>query len=73
VTEEARLLFLAIAERYLAAGCPERAGWHFDTREQTDLHRELESAGLIQRAFGVVGGFAWRLTDAGVERAQPHA
>ena len=69
VKEEATVLFLGIAQRYLAAGCPERGGWYFDIGEQSDPHRELEAAGLVQRPFGVVGGFAWRLTDAGVTRA----
>jgi hypothetical protein len=69
VSEEAQKHFQKLAERYLSAGSPERASWYFDNGEMTELHRELESAGLAQRTFGTVGGFAWRLTEAGVERA----
>ena len=36
----------------------------------TDTLRELENAGLVQRVFGVLGGFAWRFTEAGTERIQ---
>ena len=39
----------------------------------TDTLRELENDGLVQRVFGVVGGFAWRLTEAGVARAQQNS
>ncbi len=57
-------------ERYLAAGSPERGGHVFGVGELTDAHRELESAGLVQRVFGAVGGVAWRLTETGAERAK---
>lgn len=73
MSEQARAHFLGIVERYLAAGSPERGGWSFDVAQMTDLHRELETAGLIQRAFGVPGGFAWRLTEIGVERGKQSA
>lgn len=70
MNEQGESYFRAIAERYRAAGCPPHGNWHFDNGEIGERHRELETAGLVQRAFGVVGGFAWRLTDAGAERAK---
>src|SRR6478609_7183634 len=70
VSEEANKMFRAIAERFAAAGHPDRVTHHFDAGATTDPHRELEVAGLIQRVFGVPGGVCWRLTEAGVERAK---
>jgi len=73
VKDEARLLLLDIVHRYQAAGAPERGGWYFDVGQISDAHRDLESAGLAQRAFGFPGGFAWRLTELGIERAKQTA
>jgi hypothetical protein len=67
VSENSKILFRAIAERYAAAGNPDRQTHHFDVGATTDTHRELEVAGLIQRIFGIPGGVGWRLTEAGVE------
>lgn len=55
---------------YLAAGCPERGGYLFGAGEMSDAYRDLESAGLLQRVFGVAGGVAWRLTETGATRAK---
>ena len=66
VTENARGYLLALAERYRAAGLPERASWLFESGKLTEVHRELENAGLIERVFGTAHGFAWRLTEAGM-------
>lgn len=66
-------LFSTIAERYASAGSPEHSGWTFDAGVITDPHRELEAAGLLQRLFGVPGGFAWRLTEAAVQRIKASA
>jgi hypothetical protein len=60
-------------ERYLAAGSPERGGFHFDVGELTDVHRELESAGFVQRVFGIAGGVGWRLTEVGLEQTKQRA
>ena len=68
--DEARTLFQTILDRYLAAGSPERGGYIFGAGEMSDAHRELESAGLVQRVFGTVGGVSWRLTETGAERAK---
>lgn len=73
MSEEAKNLFHAIAERYAAAEYPDRQTHYFDAGATTDSHRELEVAGLIQRVFGIPGGVCWRLTDAGVERAKKPA
>ncbi len=73
VSEEATALFRTIASAYLAAGSPDRASHHFERGRMTDTLRELENDGLVQRVFGVVGGFAWRLTEAGVARAQQNS
>jgi len=70
VTEAATALFKKIANAYLAAGSPDRTSHHFERGQMTDVHRELENADLTQRVFGVAGGFAWRLTEAGVQHAQ---
>lgn len=70
VNDEARTLFQKILDGYLAAGSPERGGYVFGPGEMTDAHRDLESAGLVQRVFGTVGGVAWRLTETGAERAK---
>jgi hypothetical protein len=70
VSEEAKNLFQAIAARYAAAGHPDRPTHHFDAGATTDVHRELELAGLIQRVFGIPGGVGWRLTEAGAEAAK---
>jgi hypothetical protein len=63
-------LLAAIAARYVAVGCPERSGWCFDAGIVSDEHRDLESHGLLQRVFGLPGGFAWRLTEAGLQHAK---
>lgn len=68
--ERSRSLLVAIAERHVAAGSPERSGWCFDVGVASDQHRELEADGLIQRVFGVPGGFAWRLTEVGLQQAK---
>ncbi|MET0795214.1 MAG: hypothetical protein ABW061_27090 [Polyangiaceae bacterium] len=73
MSEEARILFQTIIERYSAAGSPERGGYIFGAGEMTDAYRELETAGLMQRVFGTVGGVAWRLTETGAERAKQPA
>jgi len=73
VSEQAKTLFRAIAERYAAAGHPDRQTHYFDVGSTTDTHRELEVAGLIQRVFGIPGGVGWRLTEAGVEDAKKPA
>jgi hypothetical protein len=65
VSEQSRKLLSSIAERYAAAGSPERSGWCFDAGTVTDPHRELEAAGLLQRVFGVPGGYGWRLSEKG--------
>lgn len=70
MTDSTSKLLAAIAERYLAAGSPERSGWCFDTGIVSDEHRDLENKGLLQRVFGVPGGFAWRLTEAGMQQAK---
>ena len=68
--DEARILFQTIMDGYLAAGSPERGGYVFGAGEMTDAHRDLESAGLVQRVFGMPGGVGWRLTETGAERAK---
>lgn len=73
VNEAATALFKTIATAYLAAGSPDRATHHFEHAQMTDMHRELEAEGVIQRVFGVPGGFAWRLTEAGAELAAKSA
>jgi hypothetical protein len=70
MTDSTRQLLMAIAERYVAAGSPERSGWCFDVGAVSDEHRDLENLGLLQRVFGVPGGFAWRLTEAGLQQAK---
>jgi hypothetical protein len=70
MTDSTRQLLIAIAERYVAAGSPERSGWCFDVGAVSDEHRDLENLGLLQRVFGVPGGFAWRLTEAGLRQAK---
>lgn len=70
MTETASKLLVNIAERYAAAGSPERSGWCFDVGVVSDEHRDLENRGLLQRVFGVPGGFAWRLTEAGLQQAR---
>jgi hypothetical protein len=70
MTESTSRLLAAIAERYAAAGSPERSGWCFDVGIVSDEHRDLEQHGLVQRVFGVSGGFAWRLTEAGLQQAR---
>lgn len=73
VSKEAQELLSEIAERYSAAGSPDRVDWCFDTGAVTEQHRELEAAGVLQRVFGVPGGFAWRLTEAGAQQARASA
>lgn len=63
-------LLTTIAERYVAAGSPERSGWCFDVGIVSDEHRDLENHGLLQRVFGMSGGFGWRLTEAGLQQAK---
>lgn len=70
MTDSTRQLLAAIAERYVAAGSPERSGFCFDAGIVSDEHRELEANGLLQRVFGIPGGFGWRLTEAGLQRAK---
>jgi hypothetical protein len=70
MTDSTTKLLTAIAARYVAAGCPERSGWCFDASLVTDEHRDLENQGLLQRVFGVPGGFAWRLTETGLQQAK---
>ncbi|RYZ03005.1 MAG: hypothetical protein EOO73_29215 [Myxococcales bacterium] len=70
MSEQARKLLSTIAERYASAGSPERSGWCFDAGLVTDPHRELEASGILQRVFGVPGGYAWRLTEAGMQQAR---
>ena len=70
MSENAKTSFRAIAERYAAAGYPDRQTHYFDVGATTDTLRELETAGLIQRVFGIPGGVGWRLTEAGVEEAK---
>lgn len=70
MSNEATLLFQTIIERYVAAGSPERGGYVFGAGDMTDTHRELESAGLVQRVFGTASGFAWRLSETGAQRAK---
>jgi hypothetical protein len=73
VSEQARKLLSTIAERYAAAGSPERSGWCFDAGAVTDAHRELEAGGLLQRVFGVPGGYGWRLSEAGMQQMKASA
>lgn len=68
MTDAARNHFQAIADRYRSAEPPERASWLFESGKLTESHRELESAGLIERVLGTAHGFSWRLTDAGAAR-----
>jgi hypothetical protein len=70
MTDSTSKLLAELAERYAAAGSPERSGWCFDAGIATDAHRDLEASGQLQRVFGVPGGFAWRLTEAGLQRAK---
>jgi hypothetical protein len=70
MTDSTSKLLAAIAERYVAAGSPERSGWCFDAGIVSDEHRELENRGLLQRVFGIPGGFGWRLTEAGLQQAK---
>lgn len=70
MTDSTSQLLATIAERYVAAGSPERSGWCFDVGVVSDEHRALENRGLLQRVFGVPGGFAWRLTEAGLQQAR---
>jgi hypothetical protein len=70
VSAQATELLTTIAERYAAAGSPDHTGWCFDGGVVTDAHRELEASGVLQRVFGVPGGFGWRLTDAGAQQAR---
>jgi hypothetical protein len=70
MTDSTSKLFAAIAARYVAVGCPERSGWCFDAGLVSDEHRELENHGLLQRVFGLPGGFGWRLTEAGLQQAK---
>lgn len=70
MTDATSQLLASIAERYAAAGSPERTGWCFDVGVVTDAHRDLENKGLLQRVFGVPGGVAWRLTEAGLQQAR---
>jgi hypothetical protein len=73
MTDSTTKLLAAIAARYVAAGYPERSGWCFDAGVVSDEHRDLESHGLLQRVFGLPGGFAWRLTEAGLQQAKASA
>ena len=73
MNEAARQHFQAIAERYRSANPADRATWLFESGKLTESHRELESAGLIERVFGTAHGFSWRLTEAGVARAAGRA
>lgn len=73
VKDEAHQLLLDVINRYRVAGSPDRVGWYFDVGVISDAHRDLEAAGVVQRAFGVAGGVAWRLTEMGVERAKQPA
>lgn len=73
VKDEARLLLLDIIHRHQTEGSPDRGGWYFDVGTISDAHRDLESAGLVQRVFGIAGGVAWRLTELGLERAKQPA
>ncbi len=61
--------FQAIVDLYLAAGSPARQSWLFQAGRVSDVQRELEAAALIERVFGTKRGFAWRLTERGVEQA----
>ena len=70
MSDEATKHFQAIAELFAAVGFPAREGWLLQAGLVTDAHRELEAGGLLERVFGTVRGFAWRLTAAGVERAR---
>jgi hypothetical protein len=70
MTDSTSRLLASIAERYTAAGSPERSGWCFDAGVLSDDHRALEAQGLLQRVFGIPGGFGWRLTEAGLQRAK---
>ena len=73
VKDEAHSLLLDIINRYRLAGSPDRGGWYFDVGQISDAHRDLEAAGLVQRAFGIAGGVAWRLTELGIERVKQPA
>lgn len=73
MSEQARTLLSSIAERYASAGSPERSGFCFDAGSVTDAHRELEAAGVLQRVFGVPGGYAWRLSEAGLQQIKATA
>ncbi|MES1174821.1 MAG: hypothetical protein ABUL62_10890 [Myxococcales bacterium] len=70
MTEDARNHFQAIAELYASLGFPERESWLVQAGDVSNVHHELEAEGLIERVFGTKRGFAWRLTQAGVERAK---
>jgi len=70
MTHSTSKLLTSIAERYVAAGSPERSGWCFDVGIVSDEHRELENNGLLQRVFGLPGGFGWRFTEAGLQQAK---
>lgn len=70
ITDSTSRLLTAIAERYVAVRSPERSEWCFDVGIVSDEHRELGNNGLLQRVFGMSGGFAWRLTEAGLQQAK---
>ena len=70
VSGSAREYFEKRAQLYLAAGSPDRKAWVFDDGKRTPVHEELSAEGLLERVFGTPRGFAWRLTEAGVERAR---
>ena len=42
----------ATAKLYAAAGHPEWQSWLFQRGQLSEAHRELETAGLIERVFG---------------------
>ncbi len=70
MTDDERSWLREITQRYLAAGSPGYKEWFFDGGVVTDRHRNLESAGFLERMFGSKHGFAWRLTPAGQAEAE---
>jgi hypothetical protein len=60
---------VSIGECLAAASSASPATWLFDIGMMSDVHHELEREGMIVRMLGTEHGFAWRLSDKGIERA----
>ena len=59
----------AIVERYVTESSPNLDSWHFDQELFTPCHQELDELRYIQRIFGSVHGFAWRLRTSAMDEA----